>query len=168
MKVYLSSPYGFTRAGLGYLSKLRKTADSEWGVDLLGPWDSGAFNYEWAMETAGDPREAEAWRAIASVAPIKNFKTIAGSDAVVAVLDGTDVDSGVACEVGYAFCLNIPVIGYRSDFRRTGESMHGTVNQQVEACLRGDICADWKQVGRRLNTVGIGAGTRRKPASSTK
>lgn len=39
------------------------------------------------------------------------------ADIVVANLDGTDVDSGTAWEIGYAYQLQKPVIGIRSDAR---------------------------------------------------
>jgi len=39
------------------------------------------------------------------------------SDIVVAVLEGTDVDSGTAWEIGYAYAQGMPVIGLRTDFR---------------------------------------------------
>ena len=38
-------------------------------------------------------------------------------DAVVAVLDGADVDSGTAWECGYAFAKGKPIYGIRTDFR---------------------------------------------------
>ncbi len=37
---------------------------------------------------------------------------------VLAVLDGTDVDSGTAFEAGYAHAREIPVVGIRTDFRQ--------------------------------------------------
>lgn len=39
------------------------------------------------------------------------------SDIVVAVLEGTDIDSGTAWEIGYAYAKGKPVIGLRTDFR---------------------------------------------------
>ena len=39
------------------------------------------------------------------------------SDIVVAVLEGTDVDSGTAWELGYAYAVGKPIIGIRTDFR---------------------------------------------------
>ena len=38
-------------------------------------------------------------------------------DAVVAVLDGADADSGTAWECGYAYARGKPVVALRSDFR---------------------------------------------------
>lgn len=45
---------------------------------------------------------------------------VAGIDsaaAVLAILDGAEVDSGVAWEMGYAYALKKPIIGIRTDFR---------------------------------------------------
>lgn len=44
-----------------------------------------------------------------------------GADIVVAVLDGSDADSGTAWETGYACAKGIPVIGVRTDFRLQGD-----------------------------------------------
>lgn len=54
-----------------------------------------------------------------------NFRTlfqgciqgIAGSDVVVANLDGGDSDSGTSFECGYAFAIAKPVLGVRTDLR---------------------------------------------------
>lgn len=43
------------------------------------------------------------------------------SDIVIAVLDGADVDSGVAFECGYAKALGKPVLGVRTDYREGAE-----------------------------------------------
>ena len=45
------------------------------------------------------------------------------ADAVVAILDGPDADSGTCIEIGYARAKGKPVIGVRTDFR-DGE-VHG-------------------------------------------
>jgi len=39
------------------------------------------------------------------------------SDVVVAVLDGAEVDSGVAYEMGYAKALGKPLVGLKTDYR---------------------------------------------------
>ena len=44
-----------------------------------------------------------------------------GADVVVAVLDGADPDSGTCFEMGYACARGIPVVGVRTDFRRSQE-----------------------------------------------
>jgi nucleoside 2-deoxyribosyltransferase len=44
---------------------------------------------------------------------------VRGADAVVAVLDGPDVDSGTALELGVAYERGIPIIGVRTDYRES-------------------------------------------------
>jgi nucleoside 2-deoxyribosyltransferase len=43
------------------------------------------------------------------------------ADAVVAVCDGPDVDSGTALEMGVALQLGLPIIGLRTDYRESQE-----------------------------------------------
>jgi nucleoside 2-deoxyribosyltransferase len=47
------------------------------------------------------------------------------SDVVVAILDGSDVDSGTAVEIGYAGGKNIPIVGVRTDFRTSSDGSNG-------------------------------------------
>lgn len=42
-------------------------------------------------------------------------------DVLVAVLDGPDADSGTCFEVGYAYAHGKPIIGLRTDFRKSQE-----------------------------------------------
>jgi nucleoside 2-deoxyribosyltransferase len=45
------------------------------------------------------------------------LKSIDGCDAVVAILDGADADSGTCVELGYAYAKRKTIIGLRTDFR---------------------------------------------------
>ena len=49
------------------------------------------------------------------------LEALAEADAVVAVLDGADVDAGVAFEVGRAHALGKPIVGIRTDYRPGAE-----------------------------------------------
>src|SRR4030067_2471618 len=60
----------------------------------------------------------------------KNLKGIENSDILVAVLDGADVDSGTAWEIGFASAKGKSVLGLRTDFRTLGRE--GTVNLMIE------------------------------------
>jgi nucleoside 2-deoxyribosyltransferase len=53
-------------------------------------------------------------------------------DALVAVLDGADADSGTAFEVGYAHALGKPIVGVRTDYRPQQE--RGTNLMLARAC----------------------------------
>ncbi len=60
----------------------------------------------------------------------KNEAAIDKSDIIVAVIDGADVDSGTAWEIGYAYARGKPILGLRTDFRTLG--IEGTVNLMIE------------------------------------
>jgi nucleoside 2-deoxyribosyltransferase len=47
------------------------------------------------------------------------------ADAVVAILDGADPDSGTCFECGLAFALGIPIVALRTDFRAGGDALPG-------------------------------------------
>lgn len=53
-------------------------------------------------------------------------------DAVVAILDGADADSGTAFEAGYAYALGKPIIGVRTDYRPQQE--RGTNLMLARSC----------------------------------
>lgn len=48
---------------------------------------------------------------------------VRGAEAVVAVLDGADADSGTCFECGLAFALGIPIVAVRTDFRGGGDAL---------------------------------------------
>ncbi|MDI3539683.1 MAG: hypothetical protein PWR29_1319 [Methanolobus sp.] len=60
-----------------------------------------------------------------------DIKGIDQSDIVLAVLDGgSDVDSGTAWEMGYAYARGKKILGLKTDFRTFGEE--GIVNLMME------------------------------------
>jgi len=48
---------------------------------------------------------------------------VRSADAVVAILDGADPDSGTSFECGLAFALGIPIVIARTDFRAGGDAL---------------------------------------------
>jgi nucleoside 2-deoxyribosyltransferase len=77
-------------------------------------------------------------------------------DMVFVVLDGTDVDSGSAAEVGYAFAKGKPILGYRGDFRLSADNEGSTVNLQVEYFIRqsgGDIIMQIADLEKSLKKI---------------
>jgi nucleoside 2-deoxyribosyltransferase len=71
---------------------------------------------------------AEANRAVAQA----NEDMIGRSAGVFAVLDGPDVDSGTAAEIGWASARDLPIVGWRSDLRTSGDNAAAVVNLQVQ------------------------------------
>ena len=65
-----------------------------------------------------------------------NRTAIDKSNVVFAILDGTDVDSGTAAEIGYAFAKGKTIVGYRGDFRLSADNEGSKVNLQVEYFIR--------------------------------
>ena len=57
------------------------------------------------------------------------------SDVIVAVLDGMDVESGVAFEIGYAAALHKTIIGLKTDYRTF--SKIESINLMLELSMRG-------------------------------
>lgn len=57
---------------------------------------------------------------------------------VVAVLDGPDVDSGTAYEIGYARAKGKPVVGLKTDLRffAKGEEVNVMIAQGLHALAR--------------------------------
>src|SRR5438132_1086069 len=109
------------------------------GVKPVNPWDEPEELEKKIREAKGltDLRDRRvAWEAVIDALGQRNAHAIENADGVVAVLDGSDVDSGTAAEIGYATALGKWVIGYREDFRQTGEDPTAEVNLQVEYFIR--------------------------------
>lgn len=79
----------------------------------------------------------------------KNVVAIESSDIMVAVIDGTDVDSGTAWEIGYAFAKGKTIIGLRTDFRTLG--IEGTVNLMIEKSVI--LCTSVAELLNRLKSM---------------
>ena len=50
---------------------------------------------------------------------------VRSAEAVVALVDGADPDSGTSFEVGLAYALGIPIVLVRTDFRAGGDALPG-------------------------------------------
>jgi nucleoside 2-deoxyribosyltransferase len=64
-----------------------------------------------------------------------NIRLIDESRAVLASLDGQDVDSGTALEIGYAFARGLLIVGLRTDVRRCSDNEGSIVNLMIETCI---------------------------------
>ena len=103
-------------------------------VDVSNPWDKTGFEEEFAR-IAGIDSRSEAYAALAVVNTElgrANAESIQAAGGVVAILDGVDVDSGTAAEVGYAYALGKRIYGLRTDFRLAGDNPGSIVNLQVQ------------------------------------
>ena len=143
MKVYVASPLGFTLPGRAWYDSVLLPALAARGHEVLDPWAASAADFAAATDDASV-------LAANVTAGAKNEALIRACDAVLAVLDGVDVDSGVAAEVGFAAALGKTVIGWRSDFRLAGDNAQSVVNLQVEHFLTGPVETDLATAITRL------------------
>jgi nucleoside 2-deoxyribosyltransferase len=103
-------------------------------VDVSNPWDDKRFEDEF-VRIAGIDSRAEANAALRSInieLGRANAESIRNANGMVAILDGVDVDSGTAAEVGYAYALGKRIYGLRTDFRLAGDNPGSIVNLQVQ------------------------------------
>lgn len=126
-RCYVASPLGFTEAGRSFSASTLLPALIQ-VVKPVDPWGLTS-PAEWAAATR-DGRERET----AMLAGRRNSQAIRSCPLLVAVLEGQELDSGTAAEVGYAAALGVRCFGLRTDLRSMGEP--GTrVSLQVEAFI---------------------------------
>lgn len=130
--VYLCSPLGFAESTRAFMEQL--VARLAEHVAINNPWDDHRFDEEFAavagLEHHGE-RQARL-RKVNHALGRGNEERIRTSDAAFAILDGVDVDSGTASEIGFAYALGMPVYGLRTDFRLAGDNEGAIVNLQVQ------------------------------------
>lgn len=126
-RCYIASPLGFTEGGRAYYAKKYLPALAE-VVDPVDPWVIVSEDDVKRAEAAGTLRDF--WLSVGR----GNFELISGCSMVVAYLEGQEVDSGTATEIGYAAASGKLCFGLRSDLRRAGEEAMA-VNLQVETAI---------------------------------
>jgi nucleoside 2-deoxyribosyltransferase len=157
VKIYLAGPLGFSEAGRSYQDTILIPALARAGWDVVDPWrltDRAKLDAVVAMPYGAEKRDA--WRKLNHEIGANNQAGIDASDAVLAVLDGVDVDSGTAAEIGYAFARGKPILGYRGDFRLSADNEGSTVNLQVEYFIRrsgGDIATSLEDAVAKLEAL---------------
>ena len=123
-RCYVASGLGFSEAGRHYYEHVDLPALRT----VVTPVDP------WALTTAeevADARAAMRESEFALEIGRRNAEAIRGCKMLVAHLDGQEVDSGTAAEVGFAAALGLRCFGLRTDLRQSGEP-GARVNLQVE------------------------------------
>jgi nucleoside 2-deoxyribosyltransferase len=87
-------------------------------------------------EMAYGEERRRAWERLNLEIGSNNVQGILAADIVIAILDGQDVDSGTASEIGYARAHTKPIFGYRGDFRLSSDNEGSVVNLQVEYFIK--------------------------------
>jgi nucleoside 2-deoxyribosyltransferase len=131
LKVYLASPLGFSPEWKSYRDRI-KCRLHELGCTVLEPWEQ---KFHEAIAEASSIQHwftrVAAFKEIAAQIGKANEEMIRSCDIVLGVLDGTEVDSGTASEIGFAAALGKKGYGLRTDFRNSGDFDAIPINLQV-------------------------------------
>lgn len=146
--VYLASPLGFSRENDDYRGRI-KTRLRELGCRVLDPWDKVEVEerFQTALSLPEGPEKGAAIREAAGFAGRVNADAIRESDLVLAVLDGTEPDSGTVAEVGFGAGIGKRCYGLRTDFRDCGDLPGLALNLQLQFFID-------ESGGRLFRTVG--------------
>ena len=131
-EIYIASPLGFTDAGRLYADTVLLPAVRAAGLDPLDPWDVAPEILRVFALERGDPEREQRLADTNRLVGRRNAELIRRAAGVLAILDGEDVDSGTAAEIGYAAALGRPIVGLRTDLRPSGDNEATLVNLQVE------------------------------------
>jgi nucleoside 2-deoxyribosyltransferase len=141
--VYVASPYGFSRATKGFYRDEVVKALEVAEFEVLDPWDESAATAQRDAARKEPPGKArrDAYHALNCKLADANVKYIKRAHGILACLDGVDVDSGTAAEIGFAAAAASarrpkPIVGVRFDTRRAGDNEGADVNMQVEHFIR--------------------------------
>jgi len=115
MRIYLAGPL-FTTAERAFNKQLADRIAAG-GHEVLLPQERGPGD----DPTAGEGSNAQVRSMIARDILLKDKRDLDAADAVVAIMDGPDPDSGTAWECGYAYALGKPTVLLRTDFRGVGD-----------------------------------------------
>jgi nucleoside 2-deoxyribosyltransferase len=133
-KIYLASPLGFAESTQDFMAVIESQI-AACGYAVLNPWhlaSSQQFEFEAASLIESADQRRQALRKVNMEVATGNEKAIRECQLVVAVLDGPEVSSGTASEIGFAYALGKRIYGYRSDFCRAGDNEGSLVNLQIE------------------------------------
>jgi len=127
---YLASPLGFTESTRGFMDDIENLI-TNCGYIVVNPWRmSNPQQFNVIIQDIQKRRQA--LHKVNMKIAAKNEEAIRECQIVMAVLDGTDVDSGTASEIGFAYALGKRIFGYRGDIRRSGDNDGSVVNLQVQ------------------------------------
>jgi nucleoside 2-deoxyribosyltransferase len=126
-RCYLASPLGFSEAGRTYYEGVLLPA-LQAVVIPVDPWSPDVQGDD--VHAGGAGERAADIRAIGR----RNAEALESCRLMVAVLDGQEVDSGTASEIGFGAAQGLTCFGLRTDYREMGEP-GATVNLQVESFI---------------------------------
>lgn len=114
-------------------------ADRDYAKKVLRRMESKETRVYWPWRDAGDEELKRRFHGhmskVSDEIVRRNLVAIRRSDIIVAISEGSDVESGTAMEIGYAHALGKQIYGLRTDFRTQGEGI-GPTNIMVTRSMR--------------------------------
>ena len=155
--LYIASPLGFSEVGRLFMYEKLFPLVTSLGYGIIDPWvltPKSIIDKVLCMPYGIERKQA--WGKLNVIIGENNAKGIDRSRGILAVLDGVDVDSGTASEIGYAAAQSKPTLGYRGDFRLSADNEGSMVNLQVEYFIRingGIIVNSLEDISQNLSKV---------------
>lgn len=160
--VYLAGPSGFNDAGRLWHEEVLIPAVVAAGLIPLDPWaDPSAIEeivkaHPWGAERRALLKEANLAQGRLDLEMVDRCA------AVLALLDGAQVDDGTALEIGYAHRAGKPIVGLRTDIRCAADNEGSSVNLMIETCVHdsgGIMAHDVKSAVDHVRSKLIGGAT---------
>lgn len=132
--IYTAGPSGFTAPGRLWHQQVLLPKLNAAGFRALDPWASSdaGRTIDKALTMRDGPERTAALRDADTAAGAHNLRLLERAHGVLALLDGVDVDSGTAAEIGYAFARRKVIVGLRTDLRLASDNAGAVVNLQVQ------------------------------------
>jgi nucleoside 2-deoxyribosyltransferase len=130
--VYLAGPDGFTPVLSKWHRDVLMPAVAAAGLTPVSPWGKFVDEFAAAFAMARGPERISVFADLDRRVGEANAEMIETSAGILAQLDGVDIDSGTASEIGYGSALGLFICGVRSDFRLSSDNEGTRVNLQVE------------------------------------
>jgi nucleoside 2-deoxyribosyltransferase len=132
IKIYLASPLGFNPEYKHYLDKIKEKLVTQ-DHKVFCPWDQTQFaeELERIPFISDFQTRVDAYKEVAAKIGTVNEDGIRRCDVLLAVLDGLEVDSGTASELGFAAAIGKACYGLRTDVRDSGDFPGLPINLQV-------------------------------------
>ena len=129
-KLYLASPYGFSKHWRLKLLPDFITKLEFMGARVLEPFSR---NSNIDFSTPGWARKVG----------ISNLNDLKQSDGLFAIVNGTPPDEGVMVEIGIAIALGKPIFLFRDDFRKCSDSDEYPLNLMIFLGFPSDSWKDY-------------------------
>ena len=147
---YVASPYGFAESTKHWYTSILLPVLNKY-VDVIDPW---LVDGSHIFAAPKEDRQG-LWMDIGDA----HFSSIERAWLIIAFLDQEPPDGGTVCEVAWAAAHEIPVIGYRNDFRTSGEDGM-PFNLMIAAAIRksgGVMVASLDELEKQLKRPGTPA-----------